>query len=67
MADTQNRGPWIIASAILLAALLIAGVLIYQNRQDRCEELRDRLAELDPVADTLALLEAEEEYAERCE
>jgi hypothetical protein len=34
-----NRGPWIIAGAIMLAALIIVGYLVYQNRQNQnCEE-----------------------------
>lgn len=39
MPETPNRGPWIIAAAILLAAGLVVGFLVYQDRQDqRCQE-----------------------------
>lgn len=39
MPENPNRGPWIIAAAILLAAGLIVGYLVYQDRQDsKCSE-----------------------------
>lgn len=46
----SNRNVWIIAGAIVLAAALIVGVLLYlnaeENRQrheDRCDEIRGSL------------------------
>lgn len=47
MDDPSNRDPWIIAGAILLAAVLIVGTLLIfraQDKDQRCEELRAKVA-----------------------
>lgn len=51
MADT-NRGPWIIAGAIVIAAVLVVGALLYMRQQDqkREEECRAWQAEVAELA-----------------
>lgn len=37
-----NRGPWIIAASIIVAAGIIAVALVTINKNNRCQELQDR-------------------------
>ena len=51
-----NRGPWIIAGAILVAAVLVVGVMVYFRAQDqerRCDELEAQMVTPDSTESML--------------
>lgn len=69
MADSPNpylrtppsSGPWIIAGAIILAAVLIVGALVYFRSQDsesRCAELRAEMSTTDDVLGHIEKMQA---------
>lgn len=59
MADSPNRQAWIIAGAILVAAVLVVGALLFfraQDRQAECDRLRAKAG--DAITDLEGSLEA---------
>lgn len=43
---SPNRGPWIIAGAVLVAAVLIVGVVWFLNDRNQDQDRADRCAEI---------------------
>lgn len=66
----STRGPWIIAGAILLAAILVVGTLLYFRAQDqRCAEWQAEvrnIAEITGLPTGSAASALEDEQPARC-
>lgn len=51
MTENPNRGSWIIAGAILLAAVMVVAVLLFQrSKDDACKNWQAEVQEMLPSA-----------------